>query len=73
MTSRPAHLSVPGLAQIIVESADAETALAVAYRLIARHNLTGPSDLYRVPGEDGVRVRMYGDAVPLVHEEHGEL
>ncbi|WP_172386954.1 hypothetical protein [Streptomyces sp. MNP-20] len=27
--------------------------------------LTGPSAALRVPGGDGVRVQMYGDAMPL--------
>ncbi len=41
------------MAQSIVEPADAETALAVASRLIARNNLSGPSAPYRMSGEDG--------------------
>ncbi|MFI8930649.1 DUF6207 family protein [Streptomyces sp. NPDC053474] len=64
MSSRPAHLSLPGMARITVEAADEQTALAVARRLIACHNLTGPA-VFRVPGEEGARVQMYGDATPL--------
>ncbi|MBB5109448.1 DUF6207 family protein [Streptomyces spectabilis] len=65
MSSRPAHLVLPGMARITVEAADEQAALAVARRLIACHNLTGASAVFRVPGEDGVRVQMYGDATPL--------
>lgn len=65
MTHRPAHLTQPQLARLTVAAADEQTALAVAQRLIACHNLTGPSALYRIPGEDGVHVQMYGDAQPL--------
>ncbi|MEU5958753.1 DUF6207 family protein [Streptomyces sp. NPDC047525] len=65
MTPRPVYLNHPGLARITVAAADEQTALAVAHRLIDRHNLTGASAPYRVPGEDGVHVCMYGDAAPL--------
>ncbi|MFI8932455.1 DUF6207 family protein [Streptomyces sp. NPDC053474] len=65
MNRLPAHLTQPGLARLTVEATDEDTVLAVAGRLIACHNLTGASEPYRVPGEDGVRVQLYGDAVPL--------
>ncbi|MGW0902899.1 DUF6207 family protein [Streptomyces sp. NPDC002853] len=65
MNYHPAHLTQPGLARITVEAADEETALAVAHRLIACHNLTGASAPFRVPGQEGACVRLYGDAVPL--------
>ncbi|MGW7276486.1 DUF6207 family protein [Streptomyces sp. NPDC054864] len=50
---------MPGLARTTVAAPDEQTALAVAHRLIAGHNLTGASDPYRVPGED---VCLYGGA-----------
>lgn len=65
MTHRPAHLTQTGLARITVEAVDESTALTIAYRLIARSNMSGPSEPYRVPGEEGVRVAMYGDGIPL--------
>ncbi|MEV6758435.1 DUF6207 family protein [Streptomyces sp. NPDC051214] len=65
MTRPPAHLVHSGLARITVEAADEQTALAVAHRLVACHNLTGASEPFRVPGQEGISVRMYGDAVPL--------
>ncbi|WP_413251841.1 DUF6207 family protein [Streptomyces spectabilis] len=57
---------LPGLARITVEAADEQAALAVARRLITCHHLTDASAVFRVPGEGGVRVQMYGDATPLV-------
>ncbi|MFF9896825.1 DUF6207 family protein [Streptomyces longispororuber] len=70
MSLRPAHLLQPGLARITVEAADELTALAVAQRLIDRHNLTGASA--PVPGARrrlGARtnVRRRGTAGPARH------
>jgi hypothetical protein len=65
MNSHPVYLDHPGLARITVTAADEQTALAVAHRLIASHNLTSATQPYRVPGEDGVLVCVYGDAEPL--------
>lgn len=59
MNTRTAHLTQPGLAQVTIHSADAATVHAVAYAIAAHLNATGPTDVYRIPGEDGVMVSQY--------------
>ncbi|RVU15861.1 hypothetical protein EOT10_37675 [Streptomyces antnestii] len=59
------HQNVPGHVSVTIAGADETTVLAFAQALSACHNVTGPTDPFRVPGEPGVRVHVYGhtDAV----------
>lgn len=59
------HLTQPGIARITIHALDEETAIAVGFALAEHSNLTGPSAPYRVPGEDGVYVRMYGSTLSV--------
>ncbi|WP_353963807.1 DUF6207 family protein [Streptomyces mirabilis] len=62
------HLTQPGTARITIHALDEETAVAVGFALAEYSNVTGPSAPYRIPGEDGVCVRMYGSTLPT--DEH---
>ncbi|MGW4985114.1 DUF6207 family protein [Streptomyces mirabilis] len=63
------HLTQPGTARITIHALDEETAVAVGFALAERSNVTGPSAPYRIPGEDGVCVRMYGSTSPTYEME----
>jgi len=56
--------TIPGHVSLTIEAADETTAHAMAQQLAACHNLTGPSAPWRVPGEDGVRIRLHGHLEP---------
>lgn len=53
------HVSEPGLVVVELAAGDEETALAAVAGLGERWATSGPSEVWRVPGEPGVRVRTY--------------
>ncbi|MFE2990625.1 DUF6207 family protein [Streptomyces sp. NPDC059262] len=57
-----AHISVT------IAGADETTVIAFAQSLIRCHNVTGPSPVFRVPGEAGVHVHVYGHTDPVDDE-----
>lgn len=65
MTAIDLARTVPGHVSLVIEAADEATAHAMAAELAACHNVTGPTALWRVPGEDGVRIRLHGHLEPV--------
>ncbi|MFZ3557153.1 DUF6207 family protein [Streptomyces sp. BH055] len=63
------HEIEPGHVSITIAAADEATAAAMAEALNRCHNVTGPSDPYRVPGVPGVRVHLYGHTDPVDADE----
>ncbi|WP_078897680.1 DUF6207 family protein [Streptomyces rimosus] len=55
------HLAGPGLAAVEVAAGDEETAAAAVQALCSLWWSSGPSQPWRVPGENVVRVRAYVD------------
>ncbi|MFB7186941.1 DUF6207 family protein [Streptomyces sp. NPDC056230] len=53
------NASEPGLVVVEVAASDEKTALAAFAELGERWATSGPSEVWRVPGEPGVRVRTY--------------
>lgn len=53
------HVSEPGLVVVEVAAGDRETALAAVADMSLWWVTSGPSEVMRVPGEPGVRVRTY--------------
>ncbi|WP_331723368.1 DUF6207 family protein [Streptomyces atratus] len=60
------HVSEPGLVVVEVAAGDEATALAAVAELGERWATSGPSEVWRVPGEPGVRVRTYAQVRPPV-------
>lgn len=55
------HASEPGLVVVEVAAGDEETALAAVADMGMWWSTSGPSEVWRVPGEPGVRVRTYAN------------
>ncbi|MFJ7069721.1 DUF6207 family protein [Streptomyces sp. NPDC101115] len=55
------HIAEPGLVVLDITAADEETARAVMDGLQQRWATSGVTPLWRVPGEEGVRARVYAD------------
>jgi hypothetical protein len=60
------HVSEPGLVVVEVAAGDEETALAAVADMGLWWATSGSSEVWRVPGELGVRVRTYADVRPSV-------
>ncbi|TGB03226.1 DUF6207 family protein [Streptomyces sp. MZ04] len=64
MTTPKRHLHEPGHVSVIIHGADEETVTAFARALAVCHNVTDPSSPWRVPGQPGVHVQVYGHTDP---------
>ncbi|MFE6165979.1 DUF6207 family protein [Streptomyces sp. NPDC056486] len=56
---------------ITIHGADDATATTMAEALSRCHTIIGPSRPYRIPGEPGVRVHVYGHTDPADVDEEG--
>ncbi|WP_425824612.1 DUF6207 family protein [Streptomyces fractus] len=60
--------TTPGYVTLAIEGTDEATVYAMAWQLANCYNLTGPSTPWRVPDQDGVRIRATGYLEPTASD-----